>query len=68
MIFTVQTKAEMKGQMLKKEQESSKSTSVHDTQFNNTHKKEGSLGRGIYNSSRTRKYRNMKIRQKKIKG
>lgn len=50
MIFTIQTKAEkMKGQMLEKEWEHSKSTPVHDTRFNNTHEKGGSLGTGIYN-------------------
>lgn len=59
MIFTIQTKAEkMKGQMLEKELEHSKPTAVHDTQFNNTHKKEGSLQRGIYTCLRIRKYRN----------
>lgn len=48
----------MKGQMLEKELEHSKPTAVHDTQFNNTHKKEGSLQRGIYTCLRIRKYRN----------
>lgn len=48
----------MKGQMLEKELERSKPTAVHDTQFNNAHKKEGSLGRGIYICLRIRKYRN----------